>query len=172
MVSFDWYRDFLQFLLDTQAYTWFAKLVGGDPRATQPIAMIGLIEDVPFWDWLEQNGLAVVGGGYIGLELGSVYATLGSRVSVVEMTPGLLPGADRDLVKVLAQRVEKTFDRVMLSTKVTSLTASPKDVTVTFEGEGAPASATYDYVFVAIGRRPNAKISSVRSQRSRASWRR
>ena len=65
--------------------------------------------------------LLVVGGGYIGLELGSVYAALGTKVSVVEMTPGLLPGADRDLVKPLAQRIEKTFAKVMLSTKVTGM---------------------------------------------------
>ena len=65
------------------------------------------------------KSMLVIGGGYIGLELGSVYAALGTKVSVVEMTPGLLPGADRDLVRFLAQRVEKTFDKVMLSTKVT-----------------------------------------------------
>jgi dihydrolipoamide dehydrogenase len=119
--------------------------------------------------------LLVVGGGYIGLELGSVYAALGTKVSVVEMTPGLLPGADRDLVRILAQRVEKTFDRVMLSTKVTSMTASPartrrggssdppeaSPITVTLEGEGAPESPTYDYVLVSIGRRPNSQIDGL-----------
>src|SRR5207342_1897921 len=67
------------------------------------------------------KSMLVIGGGYIGLELGSVYAALGTRVSVVEMTPGLLPGADRDLVRFLAQRVEKTFEKVMVSTKVTSM---------------------------------------------------
>ena len=107
------------------------------------------------------KSMLVIGGGYIGLELGSVYAALGTRVSVVEMTPGLLPGADRDLVRFLAQRVEKTFDQVMLSTKVTSMTAAANSVTVKFEGEGAPADATYDYVLVSIGRRPNAKIEGL-----------
>lgn len=107
------------------------------------------------------KSMLVIGGGYIGLELGSVYAALGTRVSVVEMTPGLLPGADRDLVKFLSQRVEKTFERVMVSTKVTSLTTSGKDVTVSFEGEGAPKQATYDYVLVSIGRRPNATIEGL-----------
>ena len=106
--------------------------------------------------------MLVIGGGYIGLELGSVYAALGTKVSVVEMTPGLLPGADRDLVKFLAQRVEKTFDKVMVSTKVTSMKASAKSVTVNFEGEGAPKEATYDYVLISIGRRPNAKIDGPR----------
>jgi dihydrolipoamide dehydrogenase len=102
--------------------------------------------------------MLVVGGGYIGLELGSVYAALGTKVSVVEMMPGLLPGADRDLVKYLAQRVEQTFDKVMLSTKVTSMTEGKKGITVHFEGEGAPEKQTYDYVLVAIGRRPNSKV--------------
>ena len=107
------------------------------------------------------KSMLVIGGGYIGLELGSVYAALGTRVSVVEMTTGLLPGADRDLVKFLAQRVEKTFEKVMLSTKVTSMKASDSGVTVSFEGEGAPKEATYDYVLVAIGRRPNATIDGL-----------
>src|SRR5687768_6687746 len=77
--------------------------------------------------------LLVVGGGYIGLELGSVYAALGTQVSVVEMTDGLLPGADRDLVRYLAQRVEKSFQRVMLSTKVTGMKASADAVVVSLE---------------------------------------
>ncbi len=121
--------------------------------------------------------MLVVGGGYIGLELGSVYAALGTKVSVVEMTPGLLPGADRDLVRYLAQRVEKTFDQVMLSTKVTSMIAAgrggssdppgrggssdPPRVTVTFDREGAPREATYDYVLVSIGRNPNSRIDGL-----------
>jgi dihydrolipoamide dehydrogenase len=107
------------------------------------------------------KSMLVIGGGYIGLELGSVYAALGTRVSVVEMTPGLLPGADRDLVRFLAQRVEKTFEKVMVSTKVTSMKADDRSVTVNFEGEGAPKEAVYDYVLVSIGRRPNAKIDGL-----------
>jgi dihydrolipoamide dehydrogenase len=102
--------------------------------------------------------LLVIGGGYIGLELGSVYAALGSKVSVVEMTDGLLPGADRDLVRYLAQRVEQTFQRVMLSTKVLSMKDAGNGIAVTFEGEGVPPEQTYDYVLVAIGRRPNARV--------------
>jgi dihydrolipoamide dehydrogenase len=105
--------------------------------------------------------MLVVGGGYIGLELGSVYAALGTRVSVVEMTPGLLPGADRDLVRVLNQRAEKVFEKIYLSTKVTAMKSAKAGVTVNFEGEGAPAEATFDYVLVAIGRRPNAKIDGL-----------
>jgi dihydrolipoamide dehydrogenase len=105
--------------------------------------------------------MLVIGGGYIGLELGSVYAALGTKVSVVEMTPGLLPGADRDLVRILNQRAEKVFEKIYLSTKVTSMKADASSVTVNFEGEGAPKEATYDYVLVSIGRRPNASIEGL-----------
>jgi dihydrolipoamide dehydrogenase len=111
--------------------------------------------------------MLVIGGGYIGLELGSVYAALGTKVSVVEMTPGLLPGADRDLVKLLSQRIEKIYDKVMVSTKVTSMKAANNAVTVTFEGEGAPKEATYDYVLVSIGRRPNATIAGLDKTRAK-----
>ena len=104
------------------------------------------------------SSMLVIGGGYIGLELGSVYAALGTKVSVVEMTAGLLTGADRDLVRYLAQRLEKTLQRVMLSTKVLAMKATDAGVSVTFEGEGAPPEATYDYVLVSIGRRPNTRI--------------
>jgi dihydrolipoamide dehydrogenase len=118
------------------------------------------IPDVP-------KSLLVVGGGYIGLELGTVYATLGSKVSVVEMTGGLLPGADRDLVSVLQKRLEKLFTTIMLNTKVVRV-AEEKDSTrsadpsgprirVTFEGEAA-GEQTFDRVLVAVGRRPNSKI--------------
>lgn len=114
--------------------------------------------------------MLVIGGGYIGLELGSVYAALGTKVSVVEMTPGLLPGADRDLVRVLNQRAEKVFEKIYLSTRVTGMTevAGKKGATgvsVSFEGEGAPAQQTFDYVLVSIGRRPNANIDGLSSTR-------
>jgi dihydrolipoamide dehydrogenase len=111
------------------------------------------------------GSLLVIGGGYIGLELGSVYAALGTSVSVVEMTDGLLPGADRDLVRYLAQRVEKTFKRVMLSTKVLAMKAADKGIAVRFEGEGAPPEETYDYVLVSIGRRPNPRVPGLEKTR-------
>ena len=72
------------------------------------------------------KSLLVVGGGYIGLELGSVYAALGSKVTVVEMLPGLLPGVDRDLVKILAERIGKICETVMLKTKVAKMADDPK----------------------------------------------
>ncbi len=109
--------------------------------------------------------MLVIGGGYIGLELGSVYAALGTKVSVVEMTPGLLPGADRDLVRILNQRAEKVFEKIYLSTKVTGMASAKAGVSVRFEGEGAPQEATFDYVLVAIGRRPNGSIDGLERTR-------
>lgn len=99
--------------------------------------------------------LLVIGGGYIGLEMSTVYAHLGSRVSIVELSEGLLPGADRDLVKPLAKRVEKMVDgRLFLNTKVGSLAEVPGGVEVTFEGPGKYGHERYDRVLVSIGRRP------------------
>jgi dihydrolipoamide dehydrogenase len=104
------------------------------------------------------KSLLVVGGGYIGLELGTVYATLGSKVSVVEMTPGLLPGADRDLVGVLEKRLKKLFPAIMLNTKVVKVAEDGAGIRVTFEGDVAEKEQLFDRVLVAVGRRPNSKI--------------
>jgi dihydrolipoamide dehydrogenase len=104
------------------------------------------------------ESLLVVGAGYIGLELGSVYAALGARVSVVEMLPGILPGADRDLVNVLAKRVAKKFDAVMLDATVASMTEGNDGIKVVFEGDKLEvAEATYEKVLVSVGRRPNSE---------------
>jgi len=109
--------------------------------------------------------LLVVGGGYIGLELGTVYAALGSKVTVVEMTDGLLPGADRDLVNILAKRIGQITEAVWLNTKVTKITKDTKgskdtkeQLTVTFEGEGFTGDKAFERVLVSIGRRPNASV--------------
>jgi dihydrolipoamide dehydrogenase len=104
------------------------------------------------------KSLLVVGGGYIGLELGTVYAALGSKVTVVEMTGGLLPGADRDLVNVLAKRVETMCEAVLLNTKVTALNEVKNGIAVTLAGEADTAERTFDRVLVSIGRRPNSAI--------------
>ncbi len=104
------------------------------------------------------KSLLVVGGGYIGLELGSVYAALGSRVTVVEMTGGLLPGADRDLVNILAKRIEKICEAVLLNTKVVGMKAAKDAVTVTFEGDVPEKEKTFDRVLISIGRRPNSQV--------------
>jgi len=96
----------------------------------------------------------VVGGGYIGLELGSVYAALGARVSVVEMMPGLLPGADRDLVAVLEKSAGKSFERIMVDTRVVEAKEEANGIHVTFEG-ATKESVVYDKVLVSVGRKPN-----------------
>jgi dihydrolipoamide dehydrogenase len=108
------------------------------------------------------NRLLVVGGGYIGLELGTVYAALGSKVTVVEMTDGLLPGADRDLAAVVAKRMETTCEAILLETKVTAVKDDKKGLSVTFEGKNAPGGAQiFDRVLVAVGRRPNSGIAGL-----------
>jgi len=124
-----------------------------DPRVMDSTGALDL-PDIP-------KTMLVVGGGYIGLELGSVYATLGSAVTVVEMTPGLLPGADRDLVDILARRIKGLMKSVLLNTRVTKMVASKEGIRVTFEGEGVKDGQTeqvFDRVLVSVGRRPNAKI--------------
>ena len=105
------------------------------------------------------KSLLVIGGGYIGLELGTVYATLGSKVSVVEMTPGLLPGADRDLVAVLEKRLKGLFASIMVNTKVVKVAdEGGKGIRVTFEGDVAAKEQVFDRVLVAVGRRPNSNV--------------
>jgi dihydrolipoyl dehydrogenase len=118
--------------------------------------------------------LLVVGGGYIGLELGTVYAALGSKVTVVEMTDGLLPGADRDLVNILARRIESMCEGVLLNTKVVSMKAVDKGVTVTFEGqipEGLAKERTFDRVLIAVGRRPNSAVPGLDKTRVKVNQR-
>lgn len=110
------------------------------------------IQEVP-------KNLLVVGGGYIGLELGSVYAALGSKVSVVEMTAGLLPGADRDLVLPLQKRIEKTFDAILLNTTVTAVKGEANGIRVSFDGADVKErEKVFEKVLVSVGRRPNSEI--------------
>jgi dihydrolipoamide dehydrogenase len=100
--------------------------------------------------------MLVVGGGIIGLEMGSVYSSLGARLDVVEMLDGLMLGADRDLVKVWERMNKPRFDRVMLKTRTTAAEATPQGIRVRFEGEQAPPEPQlYDVVLVSVGRRPN-----------------
>ncbi|HTK28483.1 MAG TPA: dihydrolipoyl dehydrogenase [Vicinamibacterales bacterium] len=130
-----------------------ASLKVDDPRVMDSTAALDL-PDIP-------KSLLVVGGGYIGLELGSVYATLGSAVTVVEMTPGLLPGADRDLVDVLAKRIGTLMKEVLLETRVVSMKAAPDGIHVSLEGaaaDGAGRERVFDRVLVSVGRRPNSAI--------------
>ena len=140
-----------------------------NPRVMDSTAALDL-PDVP-------KSLLVVGGGYIGLELGTVYAALGSKVTVVEMTDGLLPGADRDLVNILAKRVASICEAVLLNTKVASVKPANDGVTVTFEGELPPGGRqdeskegmanerTFDRVLVSVGRRPNSAVPGLEKTR-------
>ena len=123
------------------------------PRLMDSTGALNL-EDIP-------KTLLVVGGGYIGLELGSVYAALGTRVTVVEMLPGLLPGADRDLVLPLHKRLEKMFEAIMVKTTVASLKEDGAGVRATFDGSDVPESErekTFERVLVSVGRKPNSEI--------------
>ena len=103
------------------------------------------------------ESLLVVGGGYIGLEMGTVYASLGTRVSVVEMTDGLLPGADRNLVKPLAKRLAGEFEAIWLNTTVVKLEDKKNEIEVTFEGDLEQKVQRFSRVLVAVGRRPNSE---------------
>ncbi|HEY2627765.1 MAG TPA: dihydrolipoyl dehydrogenase [Usitatibacter sp.] len=104
--------------------------------------------------------LLIIGGGIIGLEMATVYDALGTKVTVVEFMDRLIPGADPDIVKPLARRIEKRYEKIMLKTKVAKLEATPAGLKATFEaadGGAAPAPETYDRVLLAVGRRPNGK---------------
>jgi dihydrolipoamide dehydrogenase len=101
------------------------------------------------------ESLLVVGGGYIGLEMGTVYAGLGTRVTVVELTDGLLPGADRDLVRPLHKKLSKDFAAILLGTKVVSMTDKGQAIEVTFDGAVEQKVQHFSRVLVSVGRRPN-----------------
>jgi dihydrolipoamide dehydrogenase len=121
----------------------------GDDRVMDSTGALALA-DIP-------KKLLVVGGGYIGLEMGSVYAALGSEVTVVEMLSGLLPGADRDLVRPLQKRLQGQFKAIHLNTKVASLKAKRAGIVAELEGEGVESPQTFDRVLISIGRRPNSR---------------
>jgi dihydrolipoamide dehydrogenase len=123
------------------------------PRLMDSTGALNL-EDIP-------ASLLVVGGGYIGLELGSVYAALGTRVTVVEMLPGLLPGADRDLVLPLHKRLEKMFEAILVNTTVASLKEDGAGIRATFAGASIKddnREKVFDRVLVSVGRKPNSDI--------------
>ncbi len=119
----------------------------GSPRVMDSTGALELA-DIP-------ESLLVIGGGYIGLEMGTVYAELGSRVSVVELTDGLLPGADRDLVKPLHKRLTNLFEAIRLQTKVVRLEDRGEGIEVFFDGPEGETSQVFSRVLVAVGRRPN-----------------
>jgi dihydrolipoamide dehydrogenase len=122
--------------------------VPDDPRIVDSTGALELRE-IP-------KKMLVIGGGIIGLEMATVYSTLGTRIDVVEMLDGLMTGADRDLVKVWQKFNDKRFDKVMLKTKTVAVEAKPDGLWVKFEGDAAPAEAQrYDMVLQAVGRSPN-----------------
>ena len=124
-----------------------------DPRVVDSTGALGL-KEVP-------KRMLILGGGIIGLEMGTVYSTLGARLDVVEMLDGLMQGADRDLVKVWQKMNAPRFDNIMLKTKTVGAKATPEGIEVTFEatepGGTTPAPQTYDLVLQAVGRTPNGK---------------
>jgi dihydrolipoamide dehydrogenase len=99
--------------------------------------------------------LLVVGGGIIGLEMATVYDALGSKISVVELSAGLIPGVDRDVMRPLERRIKKRYENIWLNTRITAVEPIRKGLVCRFEGKGAPESDTFDRVLVAIGRSPN-----------------
>jgi dihydrolipoamide dehydrogenase len=130
------------------------------PRVMDSTGALNL-EDVP-------GSLLVVGGGYIGLELGSVYAALGTRVTVVEMLSGVLPGADRDLVLPLHKRLEKMFAAILLNTTVTSLKEEGAGIRARFDGPAIKEETreqVFDRVLVSVGRKPNSEIPGLENTR-------
>ncbi|WP_295850707.1 dihydrolipoyl dehydrogenase [uncultured Xylophilus sp.] len=119
-----------------------------DPRVVDSTGALALAD--------RPKRMLIVGGGIIGLEMGTVYSTLGARLDVVEMLDGLMQGADRDLVKVWQKMNAPRFDNIMLKTKTVGAKATDAGIEVTFEGEGAPsAPQVYDLVLQAVGRTPN-----------------
>ncbi len=100
--------------------------------------------------------LLVIGGGIIGLEMATVFDALGSKITVVELMDGLMPGADRDVVRPLEKRIAKRYEKILLKTKVSKIEPAKAGLEVTFEGDGASAD-TFDYVLMAVGRRPNGR---------------
>ncbi len=118
-----------------------------DPRVMDSTGALEL-QEVP-------ENLLVMGGGIIGLEMATVYHALGSKVTVVELADGLMPGADRDLVKLFERDIKRRYEKIYTGTKVTEIKAEKKGLQCKFEGGKAPAEALFDRVLVAIGRSPN-----------------
>lgn len=121
-----------------------------DPRIMDSTGALEL-KDLP-------ERMLVIGGGIIGLEMACVYDALGVKITVVELTPTLIPGADRDVVRPLEQRIKKRYEKILLGVKVSKLESTKQGIKATFEGDSAPDPQTYGRVLVAVGRRPNGKL--------------
>ena len=121
-----------------------------DPRVMDSTDALE-VQDVP-------KRLLVIGGGIIGLEMATVYHALGAKVTVVELADGLIPGADRDIVRPLEKRIKARYENVLLKTQVTAIEPGKKGLLCRFDGDKAPAEDTFDRVLVAVGRSPNGKL--------------
>ena len=121
-----------------------------DPRLMDSTGALAL-EDIP-------KRMLIIGGGIIGLEMATVYATLGAKVDIVELQDGLIPGCDRDLVRPLQKRLSKQVENIWLKTKVSDIQALKSGLKVTFDGDKAPEPQVYDRVLVSVGRVPNGKL--------------
>jgi len=121
----------------------------GDPRLMDSTGAL-MLEEIP-------TRLLVIGGGIIGLEMACVYSALGSKVTVVELTSQLMPGADPDLVKPLQNRISKRYEKIYLDTRVTRVDIADDALVAHFKGENAPATDRFDRILVAVGRVPNGK---------------
>ena len=126
-----------------------------DPRMMDSTDALDLV-DVP-------KKLLVIGGGIIGLEMATVYHALGSKITVVEMQSGLIPGADKDIVKPLLKKVQSEYEAIYLNTRVASIDAQKQGLKVSFEGKDAPETAVFDKILVAVGRAPNGKLINAES---------
>ena len=140
--------DFARAIIATGSSPVFPAALQIDDRRVMDSTGALALEDVP-------DRLLVVGGGYIGLEMGSVYAALGSRVSVVEMTGGLLPGADRELVRPLQSRLSEAFESIRLNTQVERLIAEEDGIVARCSSAEESIDEKFDRVLIAVGRRPN-----------------
>jgi dihydrolipoamide dehydrogenase len=134
---------------------------------SEPMRLPGLPQDPRILDSSDalelpdtDGGLLVVGGGIIGLEMACVYDALGVRVTVVELSDGLMPGTDRDLVRPLQKRIEKRYERILLNTKVAQLDALPEGLRATFEGPDVPEPQLFDRVLIAVGRSANGNAAN------------
>jgi dihydrolipoamide dehydrogenase len=120
-----------------------------DPRVIDSTGALGLT-DIP-------KRMLIIGGGIIGLEMAQVYASLGSKITIVELADNIIPGADKDLVRPLLKDIKKRYENIYLGSKVTGVTATADGLDVTFEGKSAPATDRFDKILVAVGRSPNGR---------------
>jgi dihydrolipoamide dehydrogenase len=139
-----------------------AIIAAGSEPATLPFIPYDDPRVIDSTGALELDGvpkrLLVIGGGIIGLEMATVYHALGSNVTVVELMEQLIPGADKDLVTPLMKRIEKRYEKIYLKSKVTGVERREDGLRVHFEGDGTPATETFDKILVAVGRKPNGKL--------------